>query len=137
MYKKDTAVEIQFSPSRLNDQAGDPYWIDLTLEESRRLLGALQKRLDAAESSTPIPLVVSLDAETAAAAVAPPRAPANAAAADGFKQWICLICGWVYSEQDGLPDEGIAPGTRFEDIPADWRCPLCDVGKDDFALIEL
>ena len=53
-----------------------------------------------------------------------------------FKTWVCLICGWVYNEQDGLPDEGIAPGTRFEDIPADWRGPECDVGKEDFVVTE-
>jgi rubredoxin len=53
-----------------------------------------------------------------------------------YKSWVCLICGWVYNEQDGLPNEGIAPGTRFADIPADWRCPECDVGKEDFVVIE-
>jgi rubredoxin len=35
-----------------------------------------------------------------------------------FRSWICVICGWIYNEAEGLPDEGIAPGTRFEDIPA-------------------
>jgi len=52
-----------------------------------------------------------------------------------FKQWVCVICGWIYDEEAGLPEEGIAPGTRFEDIPDDWRCPLCDVGKADFAVV--
>nr|WP_255743492.1 MULTISPECIES: rubredoxin [unclassified Mycetohabitans] len=47
-----------------------------------------------------------------------------------------MICGWIYNEADGLPDEGIAPGTRFADIPAHWRCPLCDVSKADFAVVE-
>ena len=53
-----------------------------------------------------------------------------------FKTWVCLICGWIYNEEDGLPSEGIAPGTRFEDIPVDWRCPECDVGKGDFVVAE-
>ncbi|WP_338861148.1 rubredoxin [Mycetohabitans rhizoxinica] len=53
-----------------------------------------------------------------------------------YKRWVCLICGWIYNEADGLPDEGIAPGTRFADIPAHWRCPLCDVSKADFAVVE-
>ncbi|CAB3806024.1 Anaerobic nitric oxide reductase flavorubredoxin [Paraburkholderia caffeinitolerans] len=53
-----------------------------------------------------------------------------------YKSWVCLICGWVYNEEDGLPDEGIAAGTRFADIPDDWRCPLCDVGKADFVAVE-
>ena len=53
-----------------------------------------------------------------------------------YKSWVCLICGWVYNEGDGLPDAGIAPGTRFEDIPGDWRCPDCDVEKSEFAAVE-
>ena len=49
-----------------------------------------------------------------------------------YKSWMCLICGWVYEEAAGLPEEGIAPGTRFEDIPADWVCPVCGAPKDAF-----
>jgi rubredoxin len=140
MYKKGAAVEIQFSPERLNDSAGDPYWIDLTHDEAQRLLDSLQARLAGTGSGTVAPLVVSLDATartTVADAVAPDASTAaNPAAADDFKQWVCVICGWVYDEAAGLPEEGIAPGTRWADVPADWRCPLCDVGKDDFALVE-
>ncbi|CAB3721249.1 Anaerobic nitric oxide reductase flavorubredoxin [Paraburkholderia sediminicola] len=53
-----------------------------------------------------------------------------------YKSWVCLICGWIYNEEEGLPEEGIAPGTRFAAIPDDWRCPLCDVGKAEFAVVE-
>ena len=53
-----------------------------------------------------------------------------------YKSWVCLICGCIYNEQDGVPEDGIPPGTRFADIPANWRCPLCDVGKEDFAAVE-
>lgn len=53
-----------------------------------------------------------------------------------YKSWVCLICGWIYNEAEGLPDDGIPAGTRFADLPADWRCPLCDVGKDDFVAVE-
>ncbi|QIE23155.1 Anaerobic nitric oxide reductase flavorubredoxin [Caballeronia sp. SBC1] len=53
-----------------------------------------------------------------------------------YKSWVCLICGWIYNEEDGLPEDGIAAGTRFADIPDTWRCPLCDVGKDDFVAVE-
>lgn len=49
-----------------------------------------------------------------------------------FKQFICRACGLIYDEQTGDPDSGIAPGTRFEDIPDDWVCPLCGVVKADF-----
>ncbi len=53
-----------------------------------------------------------------------------------YKSWVCLICGWIYNEEEGLPDEGITAGTRFADIPEDWRCPLCDVSKAEFAVVE-
>jgi len=53
-----------------------------------------------------------------------------------YKSWVCLICGWIYNEEDGLPEDGIAAGTRFADIPDSWRCPLCDVGKEDFVAVE-
>uniref|UniRef100_UPI0035567790 rubredoxin n=1 Tax=Pandoraea sputorum TaxID=93222 RepID=UPI0035567790 len=52
------------------------------------------------------------------------------------RQWVCVICGWIYDEAVGYPEDGIAPGTRWEDVPDDWRCPLCDVGKEDFAMVE-
>ena len=40
-----------------------------------------------------------------------------------FKSWMCLICGWIYSEKDGVPEEGIAAGTKWEDVPMNWTCP--------------
>jgi len=54
-----------------------------------------------------------------------------------MKVWICIVCGFVYDEEKGLPEEGIAPGTRWEDIPKDWKCPDCGVGKQDFEMKEL
>jgi rubredoxin len=136
MYKKGVAVELEFSPERLNDGAGDPYWIDLTHDEAQRLLESLQVRLASHSASTEAPLVVSLDETPAAQRQSPPDSPAANLLADDFKQWVCVICGWIYDEAAGLPEEGIAPGTRWADVPADWRCPLCDVGKEDFALVE-
>lgn len=53
-----------------------------------------------------------------------------------MRKWVCTICGYEYNPKDGDPDSGIAPGTAFEDIPDDWVCPLCGVGKDDFELVE-
>jgi rubredoxin-NAD+ reductase len=50
-----------------------------------------------------------------------------------MKKYVCEVCGWVYDEEKGAPDQGIAPGTRFEDLPEDFECPLCSVGKDQFA----
>jgi len=49
-----------------------------------------------------------------------------------FRQYICRACGLIYDEEKGDPDSGLAPGTRFEDIPDDWECPLCGVTKSDF-----
>lgn len=47
-------------------------------------------------------------------------------------KYICTVCDWVYDPEIGDPEHGIAPGTKFEDIPDDWVCPLCGVGKEDF-----
>ena len=47
--------------------------------------------------------------------------------------YVCQICGYVYEPVNGDPDHGIAEGTPFEDIPDDWICPLCGVGKENFA----
>ena len=54
-----------------------------------------------------------------------------------FKSWVCIICGWVYDEEAGAPDDGIAPGTRWEDVPEYWVCPDCGAGKEDFEMVEL
>jgi rubredoxin len=54
-----------------------------------------------------------------------------------YKTWMCLICGWVYDEAAGLPEEGIAPGTRWEDVPMNWTCPECGARKDDFEMVEI
>ncbi len=48
---------------------------------------------------------------------------------------ICQLCGYEYDPRGGDAEEGIAPGTDFEDIPADWVCPLCGAGKDDFECV--
>lgn len=49
-----------------------------------------------------------------------------------MRKFECVACGYIYEEELGDPDSGIAPGTKFEDIPDDWVCPVCGVGKDDF-----
>ena len=50
-----------------------------------------------------------------------------------MNKYVCDICGWEYDEAMGDPDQGIAPGTKFEDLPEDFVCPLCGVGKDSFS----
>ncbi len=47
-------------------------------------------------------------------------------------KYVCEICGFVYDPAVGDPDHGIPAGTKWEDIPADWVCPVCGVGKDQF-----
>ena len=46
---------------------------------------------------------------------------------------VCDVCGWEYDQAVGDPDNGIAPGTPFSDLPAEWTCPECGVGTDDFS----
>ena len=53
-----------------------------------------------------------------------------------MSKWECIVCGLIYDEAKGWPDDGIAPGTRWEDVPEDWLCPDCGVGKEDFELLE-
>ena len=47
-------------------------------------------------------------------------------------KYVCSICGYVYDPEQGDPDNGVAPGTKFEDLPDDWECPVCGASKDDF-----
>ncbi|MFT7128344.1 MAG: rubredoxin-NAD+ reductase [Gammaproteobacteria bacterium] len=54
-----------------------------------------------------------------------------------MSKWECIVCGFIYEESKGDPDSGIAPGTKWEDIPDDWICPDCGVGKDDFEMIQM
>ena len=56
---------------------------------------------------------------------------------DVMKKCQCIVCGFIYDEAEGLEEEGIAPGTAWDDIPEDWVCPECGVGKADFEMIEI
>lgn len=47
-------------------------------------------------------------------------------------QYECNICGYIYDEEKGDPDNGVPPGTRFEDLPEDWRCPMDGMGPENF-----
>lgn len=47
-------------------------------------------------------------------------------------KYVCEVCGYVYDPIAGDPEHGIAPGTKWEDIPEGWTCPVCGVGKDQF-----
>ncbi|MBR4997770.1 MAG: rubredoxin [Bacteroidaceae bacterium] len=49
-----------------------------------------------------------------------------------MQKYRCTVCGWVYDPEVGDPEHNIAAGTPFEELPDDWTCPLCSVGKEDF-----
>jgi rubredoxin len=53
------------------------------------------------------------------------------------KSYMCVICGLIYEEEKGWPDEGIPPGTRWDDVPLNWKCPECGAGKEDFEMVEV
>jgi rubredoxin len=52
-----------------------------------------------------------------------------------MKSYMCVICGFIYNEADGWPEDGIPAGTRWEDIPPNWVCPTCGARKEDFEMI--
>lgn len=54
-----------------------------------------------------------------------------------MKKYKCIVCDWVYDEALGAANEGIDPGTKWEDVPVDWVCPDCGAGKDQFEMIEI
>jgi rubredoxin len=54
-----------------------------------------------------------------------------------MKIWQCVVCNFIYNEAEGIPEDGIAPGTPWESVPADWACPECGVSKAEFVMVEL
>lgn len=54
-----------------------------------------------------------------------------------MKRWECMICGFVYDEAEGWPDDGIEPGTPWEEVPEDWVCPDCGAAKEDFEMVPI
>jgi rubredoxin len=54
-----------------------------------------------------------------------------------MKKYQCIVCGYIYDEALGAPEDGIAPGTVWADVPENWACPECGVAKSDFEMIEI
>lgn len=52
-----------------------------------------------------------------------------------FKKYICVVCGLIYDEAEGWPEDGIEAGTLWDDVPETWMCPDCGVTKEDFELL--
>ena len=65
------------------------------------------------------------------------NANATSSTGAGFKKWQCELCAFSYDEALGMPEEGIAPGTRWEDVPETWTCPDCSASKNDFQMVEV
>ena len=49
-----------------------------------------------------------------------------------MEKWVCIVCGYIYDPEIGDPDNGVEPGAPFEELPEEWVCPDCGVGKDMF-----
>ena len=54
-----------------------------------------------------------------------------------MKTYQCIVCGFIYDENVGMPEDGILAGTRWNDIPENWECPDCGVSKADFERVEI
>jgi len=87
-------------------------------------------------SLAPLQLIISVESNVRDAPALPVSNTTTLAEYD-LKKYMCLICGWVYDEATGAPDEGIAAGTKWEDVPPNWTCPECGARKEDFEMIEL
>ncbi|HOE63157.1 MAG TPA: rubredoxin [Candidatus Sumerlaeota bacterium] len=53
------------------------------------------------------------------------------------RKYKCGWCGWIYDPSRGDPSHGVAPGTPFEELPDDWRCPACNAPKEEFILLDM
>ena len=63
--------------------------------------------------------------------------PETSADRGDYKTWMCVVCGFIYNEAEGWPQDGLAPGTRWEDVPETWTCPDCGVSKADFEMMRI
>lgn len=54
-----------------------------------------------------------------------------------MKRYMCLLCGYIYDEEKGWPDDGIEAGTKWDQVPEDWLCPECGASKSDFIMVEI
>ncbi len=90
-------------------------------------------RVDSPDHLTPLnpDAIMDVDPDT------PSRRGPEPRRSDLMKTYMCVICGLIYDEAEGWPDDDIPPGTRWEDVPLNWKCPECGAGKDDFEMVEV
>lgn len=55
---------------------------------------------------------------------------------EAYKKYVCVVCGYIYDEVQGAPEDGLPPGTRWKDVPENWVCPDCGASKDDFEIMD-
>ena len=113
---------------------------------ARVMTGMLEKSKNLTHLPTKVTILSALNEESRAqlaklaeelcAGPAVEEAPAEEVAPAGEK-YVCNTCCWVYNEEKGLPARGIAPGTKFADLPEDFTCPLCKMGKDHFEKLDI
>ncbi len=54
-----------------------------------------------------------------------------------YREYVCVLCGFVYNEAEGLPEEGFPPGTSWDDIPDSWVCPECGASREEFEMVQV
>ena len=109
--------------------------IEVTDKANEEAVAKLAEKANGDEAATTpeISPTVSSDEMNAVSQVKSSETKQTAA----FKIWECLVCGLLYDESKGWPEDNIPPGTRWEDVPEDWECPDCGVGKEDFEMVEV
>ncbi len=94
-------------------------------------------RLELAAGAEGLDVLVLHFARSGVAAQAKPAVPQTARNVPGTRVWQCMLCAFVYDEARGMPEEGIAPGTPWEDVPESWYCPDCSASKSDFQMAQV
>lgn len=94
-------------------------------------------RLELAAGAEGLDVLVLNFPRNGANAQAAPAKPQVAKSAPGTRIWQCMLCAFVYDEAKGMPDEGIAPGTPWEDVPETWFCPDCSASKSEFQMAQI
>ena len=106
--------------------------VDFEMVEVKRSAATVQAAAADTAADTSIVPPAQISAQASAQA-----SPMSSTMVAEYSVWECIVCGWQYDESLGLPEDNIAPGTRWDDIPEDWFCPDCGVGKQDFEMVEV
>jgi len=94
-------------------------------------------RLELAAGAEGLDVLVLNFPRSGAAVQAKTATPQAAKNVPGTRVWQCMLCAFVYDEAKGMPDEGVAPGTPWEDVPETWYCPDCSASKSEFQMAQI